>query len=262
MRLNVLRFKSMREKDFKGGCRMSNSGGMDMQQIVAVIPVYNPSDFFERDVEQLQQLGFAQIIIVNDGSSTQHRMLFERLQKKLNIIVLTHEQKLGKTEAVKTAASYVQRYLKRCKGLLFIGAYGQHKVSDVAYMLHMSRIYNDGIVLGVRSFRSRELPPFSRLGNLFVTISFELKCKKRVVDVQTSLRYIPMPHLSWIRRIEGRQFEIDVYMLMEAVKRDIPLYEVYIGQASVKKNTFIQYDESFRFRQVAQKIWRYRYLAR
>ena len=233
-----------------------------MHQVVAVLPVYNPDDRFEEELEQLLQLSFAHMIIVNDGSNASHSALFERLQKKPNVVVLTHEQKLGKTDAVKTAASYIQRYLQRCKGVLFIGAYGQHKVRDVEQILHLSRIYNDGIVLGVRGFRSRELPPFSRLGNLFVTISFEVKCKLRIADVQTALRYIPMAHLSWIRRIEGQQFEIDVYMLMEAVKRDIPLYEVYIGQASVKKNTFIQYDESFRFRQVAQKIWRYRYLAR
>lgn len=233
-----------------------------MHQVVAVLPVYNPNDPFEFELEELLHVSFAQIIIVNDGSSAVYSAVFERLQKKPNIIVLTHEQKLGKTEAVKTAASYVQRYLKRCKGILLIGAYGQHKVKDVEQMLHIARIYNDGIVLGVRSFRSRELPPFSRFGNLCVTLSFELKCKRRIADVQTALRYVPMTHLSWIRRIEGTQFDLDVYMLMEAVKRDIPLYEVYIGQASIKKNTFIQYDESFRFRQVVQKIWRYRYLAR
>lgn len=102
-----------------------------MHQVVAVLPVYNPNDPFEFELEELLHVSFAQIIIVNDGSSAVYSAVFERLQKKPNIIVLTHEQKLGKTEAVKTAASYVQRYLKRCKGILLIGAYGQHKVKDV-----------------------------------------------------------------------------------------------------------------------------------
>lgn len=231
-----------------------------MRQVVAVLPVYNPNDSFEEEIGQLLAIEFAQLIIVNDGSVAKYSALFESLQRRPNVIVLTHEKKLGKTAAVKTAISYIQRYLQRCKGVLFIGAYGQHKLYDVEQILHLARIYNDGIMLGVRSFQSRELPPFSRLGNLFVTLSFEFKCKTRITDVQTGLRYISMPHLSWIARIDGDQFDIDVYMLMEAVKRGVPLYEVYIGKASIKKNTFIQYDETFRFHHVGKKIWHYRYL--
>lgn len=231
-----------------------------MHQVVAILPVYNPTDQFEADIEQLLSLQFAQIVVVNDGSNMRHHALFERLQKMPNITLLTHEEKLGKSAAVKTAVSYVHRHLQRCKGILLIGAYGQHKLRDIEQVLHVSRIYNDGIVLGVRSFRSRELPTFSRLGNFFVTLCFELRCKKRIADVQTALRYIAMPHVSMLQRINGDQFDLDVYMLMEAVKRRIPLYEVYIGKANIKKNTFIQYDETFRFHNVGMKIWQYKYL--
>ncbi|MEE1132940.1 MAG: glycosyltransferase [Caryophanon sp.] len=231
-----------------------------MHQVVAVLPVYNPTDEFEEDIEEILSLQFAQIIVVNDGSNARHDALFERLRQMPNITLLSHENKRGKSAAVKTAVSYVQRHLQRCKGILLIGAYGQHKLRDIEQVLHVSRIYNDGVVLGVRSFQSRELPVSSRIGNFFVTLCFELRCKRRIADVQTALRYIAMPHVSMLQRISGEQFDLDVYMLMEAVKRRIPLYEVYIGKANIKKNTFIQYDETFRFHNVGKKIWQYKYL--
>lgn len=233
-----------------------------MKQIVAVLPVFNPTEVFEEDLKQFYQLQFAQMIIVNDGSDAKYAPLFEKLQKIPNIIVLTHEKKLGKGAAVKTACAYILRFLKRCQGVLFIGAYGQHKLEDVEKMLHLIRVYTDGIVLGVRNFQSSGLPPFSRISNMFVTLLFELKCKKRITDVQTALRYVPMQQLWWIPHIDGEHFEVDVYMLMEAVKHRIPIYQIQIGRATFKKNTFIQYDEAFRFRHISKKILRYRYVER
>lgn len=231
-----------------------------MNQVVAVMPVFNPTPSFLEDFHPLYAQNFAHFIIINDGSAAKYSAVFETLQRLPNVVVLTHEKRLGKGAAVKTACSYLTRFLKNCQGVLFIGAYGQHKQEDVTRMLHVSRIYNDGIILGVRNFRARELPAFSRLGNSFVTMIFELRCRKRITDVQTGLRYIPMAHIPWIARIPSHDFDVDVYMLMEAVKQQIPIYEVTIGKALMKKNTFIQYDEAFRFRHMAKRIWRYRYM--
>lgn len=44
-------------------------------------------------------------------------------------------------------------------------------------------------------------------------------------------------------------------MLVDTIKRKIPLYEVPIGHAKLRKNAILYYDEVTNHAQVLQQIW-------
>jgi len=63
-------------------------------KIVPIIPSLNPDYKLERLVDELIENDFKKIIVVNDGSSD--NSIFDKLDKKEECIILTHEVNRGK----------------------------------------------------------------------------------------------------------------------------------------------------------------------
>jgi len=63
------------------------------------------------------------------------------------------------------------------------------------------------------------------------------------MDTQTGLRYISINELPWLMKVKGERYDYDTNMLIAALKRKCPVFEVEIGQLRIKKNSIIQYDE-------------------
>ena len=63
------------------------------------------------------------------------------------------------------------------------------------------------------------------------------------MDTQTGLRYISINELPWLMKVKGERYDYDTNMLIAALKRKCPIFEVEIGQLRIKKNSIIQYDE-------------------
>ena len=118
-----------------------------------------------------------------------------------------------------------------------------------------TKIFSDGIILGVRDFKSKELPISTFIENRAASMLFELFFHKRLLDTQTGLRYIPKHELLWLRKIPGESFNYDLTMLVAAIKRKITLYEVPIGQAKLRKNSVVYYDEVLSPANIAKQIW-------
>jgi len=99
-------------------------------KIVPIIPSLNPDYKLERLVDELIENDFKKIIVVNDGSSD--NSIFDKLDKKEECIILTHEVNRGKGCALKTAFKYYQDNLS-CDycGVITLDSDGQHSVSDV-----------------------------------------------------------------------------------------------------------------------------------
>ena len=63
--------------------------------------------------------------------------------------------------------------------------------------------------------------------------------------MQSGLRFLFRKDVQWIRKVRGDQFDFDINVLIEAIRRDIPIYEVPIGKAKMTRNMFLQYDEVY-----------------
>jgi len=214
-----------------------------MKKIAAIIPTYNPQQSFVTFIRQLLATSISQIVIVNDGSNQKYAHIFEEIMKIENCTVLHHDQNIGKGGALKTAFSYIWSKQKDFQGVLTVGAHGQHTLKDINLVLTMTKVFSEGIVLGIRNFHSSDSTFLSYWGNRATSLLFELLFHKKLLDTQTGLRFIAIKEIPWLIEVQGDGFEYDTNMLIMALKRKCPIFEVEIGQLRVKKNSIIQYDE-------------------
>lgn len=225
-----------------------------MEKVVAIIPALNPLNSLLQFVEELFTLEFEKIIIVNDGSDEKYKSIFDQLNQLEKCIVIEHEQNYGKGKALKTGFHYILKSLPKTRALLTVGAHGQHKIEDIKLIISNAKIFSDGIILGIRNFNSREVPFWSSLGNQAATILFQLLFHKRILDTQTGLRFIPKKELSWLLNVSGDSYSYDTNMLVEAIDRKVPIYEIPIGHLEFRKNSIIYYDEILNMKKVIQQI--------
>jgi len=214
-----------------------------MKNIAAIIPAFNPQQSLITYVHQLLATTITQIIIVNDGSDQKYAGIFEELKKIDSCRVLEHDHNIGKGASLKTAFSYLWAQKGLLQGVITVGAHSQHTLQDVKLVLTMTKVFSEGIVLGVRNFHSSDSTFFSYWGNRATSLFFELLYHRKLMDTQTGLRFISINELPWLMKVKGERFDYDTNMLVVALKKKCPIFEVEIGQLRIKKNTIIQYDE-------------------
>ncbi|MEG0473042.1 MAG: glycosyltransferase family 2 protein, partial [Solibacillus sp.] len=224
------------------------------EQIIVLIPALNPLPTIIEFVEKIEKLAVEKIIIINDGSGEKYKETFETLHNKGHI-VLTHEQNYGKGHAIKTGIRYLLNSSLHTKGIITVGAHGQHSILDVEQMISSTKIFSDGIILGVRDFKNSDYSVLHQLQNRANSMLFELFFHKRLLDIQTGLRYVPRQHLTWLQQVKGETFNFDTNMLVEAIQRKVQLYEVPIGYAKLRKNSVIYYDEVVHPTKILQQLW-------
>ena len=221
-----------------------------MNKIAAIIPAFNPQQSFVLFVQRLFTLDIAQIIIVNDGSDEKYEMIFEELAMLENCHVIHHDQNYGKGHTLKTAFTYMLARRENYQGILTVGAHGQHSLQDVKLVLTMTKVFSEGIVLGVRNFHSPDSTLSTYWGNRAMSLFFEALFHRKLLDTQTGLRYIAMNELPWLLDVKGEHFDYDTNMLVVALKRKCPIFEVEMGTLRLKKNSVIHYDEIINAREI------------
>lgn len=227
-----------------------------MNKIAAIIPAFNPQQAFVLFVQKLFTLDIAKIVIVNDGSDEKYNSVFTELEKFENCRVLQHDQNYGKGHALKTAFNYIREHKEIYQGILTVGAHNQHTIQDVKLVLTMTKVFSEGIVLGVRNFRSPDSTFTTYWGNWVTSLFFEALFHRKLLDTQTGLRYIAIKELPWLLTVKGERFEYDTNMLVEALKRKCPIFEVEIGALRLKKNSVIHYDEITNAREILTQMLR------
>lgn len=226
-----------------------------MNTVVVVIPAFNPLRSLIPFIERILELPVAEIVIIDDGSDEKYHPIFEQLYLLERCVVLVHEDNCGKGRALKTGFDYILNSQWKMKDVLTVGAHSQHSILDVKQILASTKIFSDGIILGVREFKSKDVPVASFVANRAASMLFELFFHKRLLDTQTGLRYLPNTLLSWLVRVSGESYQYDLNVLVAAIRRRIPIYEVPIGEAKLKKNSIIYYDEILEPKRLFQQLW-------
>ena len=214
-----------------------------MEQIVVCIPAFNPTRSLLLLLEQLTEYPFRRIVIVNDGSDAKSKEVFKKAATFENVDILHLKRNSGKGKAVKTALQYIMKNIPSIQGVLTCGADGQHHIEDILKVATTSRIFVDGIILGMRDFDSEHISIVHRIHSQAMAILFQLLFKRRIVDFQSGLRYLPYHQLSWIKSCPGDSFQFDTNVLIEAIRREVPIYELPIGKVRMSQSSFLQYDE-------------------
>lgn len=221
----------------------------DLNNISVILPSLDPDGKLSAVVEGLLEVGFRDILLINDGSKPENLHYFTDIAAAHSeITLLQHEVNRGKGAALKTAIRYFLEHRPDGVGVITVDGDGQHHKLDVRACAEAMGESGE-VVLGVRDFDHPDVPPRSRFGNKTTCGIFRFFVGMTVSDTQTGLRAIPRRELPAMLAVEGERFEYETNMLLTLKKKSIPFREVKI------RTVYIEENKSSHFR-VIRDSWR------
>lgn len=234
----------------------------DLDKVVVLIPSLDPDIQMVKYVKALRDRGFEKIVVVDDGSKEETQKFFYEVRGLEEVTILKHSVNQGKGRALKTGFNYIMNTYKKEEilGVITADADGQHSPKDTQKVA-MYLMKNNGLVLGTRDFKEKNVPFKSRNGNKITTVVFSLLYGKRIEDTQTGLRGIPYSFLSDCMKFVGERFEYEIVMLIEAVRKKMKIVEIPIETIYIDSNRathFHAIKDSFRiYRVILRSFFRY-----
>ena len=143
-----------------------------------IIPAYQPDLNLVKLVRLVHAKSDLNIIVVDDGSDADKKVIFDKLEGLAT--VLTHEHNQGKGQALKTAYAYI---LERGTygSIVTADADGQHKIWDIFRVVKQSQEHPGALILGARAF-SGKVPLRSAFGNKLTRFLFKQQTGVAVSD--------------------------------------------------------------------------------
>lgn len=206
------------------------------ENIVILIPAYNPGPELAGMIHALRERGFARFVVVNDGSQEGCKEIFEALECIDDVHIESHDHNRGKGAALKTGFRFILT-MKGSPGVITVDADGQHLPSDIVRVAKESAHNKRCVILGTRRFTQR-VPLRSRVGNRLTALLLRTAYGISLEDTQTGLRYVPNALLDTITALPGNGYEFELEFLLKAKEsgftlKQLPIETVYIdGNAS------------------------------
>lgn len=208
-----------------------------MKETMIIIPSLDPDEKIIKVVKSLKEVGFNNILVINDGSSKETLKYFEVLKKEFGCDILSYENNLGKGNALKLGYESLLKN-KSIKKVISVDGDGQHIVNDVVKV--NNNIEEGSITIGTRTF-GKGVPFRSRLGNKVSSIIFSTISKRKITDTQSGLRGIMRSDLDKIIRISGSRFEYEMNVLLNLKKISLNLIEIPIETIYIDNNKTSHY---------------------
>ena len=212
-----------------------------------VIPAYEPDERLLQLLETLRTADLAPVVIVDDGSGSKYKEIFERAQAYVQAsggAVLTPEVNRGKGRALKTAFGYILKEYPEAVGCVTADSDGQHSAECIEKVKDALEAQPDKLILGVRRFDTENVPLRSRLGNGITERIFAYVSGLHVSDTQTGLRGIPRAFMKELLDVPGERFEFETQMLLESAGSypivEVPIQTIYDSKENHQShfNTF------------------------
>lgn len=207
--------------------------------VVIIIPAYNPDDKFIRFLSDLSRGGYRNIIVIDDGSREDTKHYFNEAVDTYNCALVKHGVNLGQGRAYKSGFNY---FLNNCDqggyegivGLIQCDCDGQHVIEDINQCAELLRSNPDKFILGVRDFSDKKIPFRSRFGNKLTSVVFKVFCAMDIKDTQTGLKGIPRSLVESLMEVPGERFEYASSVLIEIQKQGVdilqfPIETIYIN---------------------------------
>jgi len=194
-----------------------------------IIPAYQPDLNLVKLVRLVHAKSDLHIIVVDDGSDDDKKVIFDKLDGLAT--VLTHEHNQGKGQSLKTAYAYI---LERGTygSVVTADADGQHTIWDIFRVVNQSQEHPGALILGARAF-SGQVPLRSAFGNKLTRFLFKQQTGVAISDTQTGLRAFTTNLLPFMLEVDGQRYEYEMNVLLAASKSfpilEVPIETVYIN---------------------------------
>lgn len=209
---------------------------VDVKRIPVVIPSYEPDEKLSRLLGNLRNAGFANIVLVDDGSGTAYGHFFKEAEEKFGCTVLRHAVNQGKGRALKTAFNFCLSEFPEAVGVITADSDGQHTPECILSCAAALAEHPEALVLGCRCFDGEDVPARSEFGNKCTRVVMKYLTGITVSDTQTGLRGIPSGFMRQLLVVAGERFEFETNMLLETKRRKVPIVEVPIQTVYIEEN--------------------------
>lgn len=223
-----------------------------MKNYAIVIPTLNPDQKMTDFVDTLIDAGYANIILVNDGSAQETVKYFEKAAVHPQVHVLTHEVNRGKGAGLKTAFRYLAEERPDINAAITADADGQHNLVSLSRCVEAYEADPGSVIFGGREFSDKKIPFRSRFGNKVSSVVYRFSCGIRLQDTQTGLRVIPAQYFEKFSVLKGDRYEYETQMIIAVKELQIPYHEVSI------ETIYIDDNESSHFNPVKDSLRIYR----
>lgn len=208
----------------------------EMRNIAVVLPSLDPDEKLHIVIAGLLEMGFGDILLVNDGSKPENLHHFiDAAESHPEITLLHHDVNRGKGAALKTAFRYFLENRPDGVGVVTVDGDGQHQAADILACAK-AMAERGKLTLGVRDFNQPDVPFRSRFGNKLTCGIFKFFVGLSVSDTQTGLRAIPRAFLPAMLDVPGDRFEYETNMLLLLKQENIPFSEVKIRTVYIEEN--------------------------
>lgn len=226
---------------------------------VIVIPTLNPSEDLVKLVQEIKKFQINKIVIIDDGSDSNKSLIFDKLIKE-ECKVIHHDYNRGKGKSLKDGIKYAYENFDNINGYVTADGDGQHLPKDiarVASLLEKNKCSNiDNLILGVRNFRSDNVPKRSKFGNKFSSVFFKFETGIDLEDTQTGLRGIPVNLTQLAINIDGDRYDYEMNFLVKVALEKIKIETIPIATVYEEKN------KSSHFRTIQDSILIYKELVK
>lgn len=195
-----------------------------------IIPIYNESKVIKDIVKNLLDLGYENIVVVDDGSTDKTGDVI----KKLPVIYIKHPINRGKGAAVKTGMEIAKEL--NAESIITMDGDGQHSSGDIK---KMTESLKDGcdVALGSRSLSSKDMPLKKIIANYIGNFTTWVFYGLWVSDSQSGFRAYSKKAISLIETKSDR-YEYDGEVLSEIKRHKLSFAEVPI------KTVYTEYSQS------------------
>ena len=204
---------------------------MDTKNVYIVIPAYNEATVLGQVIDEIKQIGYDNIIVVDDGSTDTTYDVVNN-----SVIFIHHSLNRGKGAAIKTG-------FEACKMLnadiiITFDGDGQHDPVDIKQMIELVEKGHD-VVMGRRNYKEKHIPRYkvlgNKIGNFFTWLIYGLW----VSDSQFGLRAYSKKAIEKIYLTSDR-YEFDSEIIREIARHSLRHCEItahvrYTDYATKKK---------------------------
>ncbi len=209
------------------------------EDIVLIIPAYNPDDKFIQFLKALSDDGWREIIVVDDGSRPDTLHYFEEAESKYGAQIVRHYVNLGQGRAFKNAFNYFLGKYGSNEGVIGVvecDCDGQHILKDVNRCAEILRKKPNSFVLGIRNFDDKSIPFRSRFGNKMTNWVFRFFCGLNIKDTQTGLKGIPKNFVKELIEAPGERFEYASSVLLITKLKGVEIIQFPISTIYIDGN--------------------------
>ena len=196
-----------------------------------LIPAFNPGNTLIKLVDEIQKLTDIPLLIVDDGSNPELKILNE------NVTIIRNQSNCGKGIALKNGFKWGE--INGFKFAITIDADGQHSPREIMEFIILKNEID--FAIGYRNF-SDNMPSHRRISNFLTSKLISMRISKNIIDSQCGYRRYRLDSLTKFNfRENGFQFETEV--LLKIINKDtvisqIPIPTIYGDENSSIRNVY------------------------